>query len=116
MACRRSSSAQSSGDEQATSAFRSFSTQRKATMSSFEPSRIPACEAPVCEERSGSHSASRCVPSSSQRASVGACPSRMARCSTGSARPSISRKTIPGRSVTTRSPERRAMRCTTRSE
>ena len=38
----------------------SFSTQRKAGMSSFEPSRIPAWVAPVCEERSGSHSASRC--------------------------------------------------------
>ena len=85
-------------------------------MSSFDPSRMPACEAPVCEERSGSHSASRCVPSSSQLAIVGACPSRMARCSTGSARPSISRKTIPGVSVTTRSPERRAIRSTTRSE
>ena len=40
-------------------------------MSSFEPSRIPAWLAPVCEERSVSHSASRCVPSASQRAIVG---------------------------------------------
>ena len=71
-------------------------------MSSFEPSRIPAWLAPVCEERSVSHSASRCVPSSTQRAIVGALPSRIARCSTGRARPSISRKTIPGASVTVR--------------
>ena len=45
----------------------------------------------------------------------GALPSRIARCSTGSARPSISRKTIPGASVSTRSPERRAIRWITRS-
>ena len=31
-------------------------------MSSFEPSRIPAWLAPVCDERSVSHSTSRCVP------------------------------------------------------
>ena len=68
-------------------------------MSSFEPSRIPAWLAPVCEERSVSHSASRCEPSASQRAMVGALPSRIARRSTGSASPSISRKTIPGTSV-----------------
>ena len=36
----------------------SFSTQRNAGMSSFEPSRMPAWLAPVCEERSVSHSAS----------------------------------------------------------
>ncbi len=57
----------------------------------------------------------RGVSSASQRAMLGALPSRMARCSTGSARPSISRKTIPGASVSTRSPERRAMRWITRS-
>ena len=34
----------------------SFSTQRKAGMSSLEPSSSPACEAPVCDERSVSHS------------------------------------------------------------
>ena len=38
----------------------------------------------------------RCVPSASQRAMVGALPSRIARRRTGSARPSISRKTMPG--------------------
>ena len=85
-------------------------------MSSFEPSRIPACDAPVCEERSVSHSNSLCVPDSTQRAIAGAWPSRIARFSTGSARPSISRNTIPGVSVTSRSPERRATRCTTRRE
>ena len=116
MSCLRSISAQSWGEEHATTFCRSFSTQRKAGMSSFEPSRIPAWEAPVCEERSGSHSVSTCEPSASQRAMVGACPSRMARWSTGRASPSISRKTIPGLSVTTRSPERRAIRCTTLSE
>ena len=79
-------------------------------MSSFEPSRIPAWLAPVWEERSVSHSASRCVPSSSQRAIVGALPSRIARRSTGRASPSISRKTIPGASVTVRPPERLAIR------
>ena len=41
----------------------------------------------------------------------GALPSRIARRSTGRASPSISRKMIPGASVSTRSPERRAMRC-----
>ena len=60
-------------------------------MSSFEPSRIPAWLAPVCEERSVSHSTIRCVPSVSQRAISGALPSRIARWSTGYARPSISR-------------------------
>ena len=37
----------------------SFSTQRKAGMSSLEPSRRPDWEAPVCDERSVSHSDSR---------------------------------------------------------
>ena len=55
------------------------------------------------------------VPSASQRAIVGALPSRIARCSTGSASPSISRNTIPGASVRTRSPERRAIRWMTRN-
>ena len=93
---------------------RSFSTQRKAGMSSFEPSRIPAWLAPVCEERSVSHSTKRCDPSASQRAIVGALPSRIARWSTGFARPSISRYTMPGTSVSMRSPERRAIRWITR--
>ena len=88
---RRSSSAQSGGAEQVISVAVSFSTQRNAEMSSFEPSRIPAWLAPVCEERSVSHSASRCEPSASQRAMFGALPSRIARRSTGSASPSISR-------------------------
>ena len=34
-------------------------------MSWFEPSRIPAWLAPVCEERSGSHSSNLCEPSAS---------------------------------------------------
>ena len=84
-------------------------------MSSFEPSRIPAWLAPVWEERSVSHSSKRCESSASQRAIVGALPSRIARWSTGLARPSISRNTIPGASVSTFSPERRAMRWMTRS-
>ena len=114
-AWRRSISAQSAGPEHARRVAVSFSTQRNAGISSFEPSRIPACDAPVCEERSVSHSASRYVPSASQRAIVGALPSRIARCSTGSASPSISRNTIPGASVLTRSPERRAIRWMTRN-
>ena len=40
----------------------------------------------------------------------GALPSRIARRSTGSASPSISRKTIPGASVRTGAPDRRAIR------
>ncbi len=57
-AWRRSISAQSAGAEQVIIVPVSFSTHRKAGMSSLEPSRIPAWLAPVCEERSGSQSAS----------------------------------------------------------
>ena len=39
---------------------------------------MPAWLAPVCEERSVSHSVSACVSSASQRAMVGALPSRIA--------------------------------------
>ena len=99
VARRRSISAQSGGAEHVIIVAVSFSTQRNAAMSSLEPSRIPAWLAPVCEERSVSHSARRCVSSASQRAMFGALPSRIARRSTGSASPSISRKTIPGTSV-----------------
>ena len=53
---RRSISAQSGGAEHVISVPVSFSTQRKAGMSSLDPSRIPAWLAPVCEERSVSHS------------------------------------------------------------
>ena len=95
----RSMRAQSSGAEHVITVPVSFSTQRKAGMSSFEPSRIPAWLAPVWEERSGSHSVSRWVPSAIQRAIVGALPSRIARRRTGSASPSISRKRMPGTSV-----------------
>ena len=91
VARRRSISAQSGGAEHVISVAVSFSTQRKAEMSSLDPSRIPAWLAPVCEERSVSHSARRCVSLASQRAMVGALPSRIARRSTGSASPSISR-------------------------
>ena len=114
VACRRSISAQSGGAEQVIIVPVSFSTQRKAEMSSFDPSRIPAWLAPVCEDRSVSHSARRCVSSASQRAIVGALPSRIARRSTGSASPSISRKTIPGTSVPAMMPCRRAIRCAIR--
>ena len=64
----RSMRAQSAGAEHAVSRPVSLSTQRNAGMSSFEPSRIPAWLAPVCEERSVSHSVSPCVPSATQRA------------------------------------------------
>ena len=87
----RSMRAQSSGAEHAVSMPLSLSTQRNAGMSSLEPSRIPAWLAPVCEERSVSHSVSPCVPSATQRAMCGAFPSRIALRSTGSASPSISR-------------------------
>jgi hypothetical protein len=59
VAWRCSISAQSGGAEHVMSRPVSFSTQRNAGMSSFEPSRIPAWLAPVCEERSVSHSESR---------------------------------------------------------
>ena len=70
VACRRSISAQSGGAEHVISVAVSFSTQRNAGMSSLDPSRIPAWLAPVCEERSVSHSVRRCVSSASQRAIV----------------------------------------------
>src|SRR5829696_2021220 len=111
----RSIRAQSSGAEQVIIVPVSFSTQRNAGMSWFEPSRMPAWLAPVCDDRSGSHSMRRCVSSLSQRAMFGALPSRIARRRTGNARPSISRKMIPGASVRVAPPCRRAMRWTTRS-
>ena len=77
---------------------------------------MPAWLAPVCEERSVSHSASAWVSSASQRAMVGALPSRSAFRSTGRARPSISRKRIPGSPVATSSPDRLAWRWIDRSE
>ena len=55
---RRSISAQSEGEEQTSMRPFSFSTQRNAGMSSLDPSRMPAWLAPVCDERSVSHSAS----------------------------------------------------------
>ena len=83
-------------------------------MSSFEPSRIPAWLAPVWDERSVSHSVRRCVSSASQRAMVGALPSRIARRRMGRASPSISRNRIPGTSVRAMMPCRRAIRCAIR--
>ncbi len=56
------------------------------------------------------------MPRSSQLAICGALPSRIARWSTGRARPSISRKMIPGASVCVVPPWRRAIRRITRSE
>ena len=93
----------------------SFSYQRKAGMSSLLPSSSPAWLAPVWDERSHSQGTIRCVPRSSQRAIVGACPSRRARRRTGSARPSISNRITPGTSVRSASRTRRARRLTTRS-
>ena len=89
--CRSSMSAQSAGAEQVMMRPVSFSTQRNAGMSALEPRSSPAWEAPVCDERSVSHSESMWEPDASQRAISGACPSRRARCSTGRASPSISR-------------------------
>src|SRR3954451_21985367 len=116
VARRRSISAQSGGAEHVSSVPVSFSTQRNAEMSSFDPSRIPAWLAPVCDDRSVSHSVSRYSSSASQRAIVGALPSRIARFRTGSASPSISRKMIPGTSVLAIRPCRRAIRCAMRIE
>src|SRR5215217_2662234 len=87
---------------------RSFSHQRNAGMSSLLPCRRPAWQAPVCDDQSVSQRTQRWLPSRSQRASVGALPSRMARRRTSCARPSISRKITPGTSVSVRSPRRRA--------
>ena len=115
VAWRRSISAQSAGAEQAISVPVSFSTHRNAGMFSFEPSRIPAWLAPVCEERSGSHSASWYPSSATQRAMLGALPSRIAWRRIGSASPSISRNRIPGVSVRASTPWRRATRFTTRT-
>src|SRR3954470_7848615 len=84
-------------------------------MSSLEPSRMPAWLAPVCEDRSVSHSVSRYPSSATQRAMLGALPLCIARRSTGRASPSISRNTIPGTSVRSTAPCRRAIRRVTRS-
>ncbi len=88
---RFSRSAQSEGDEQVMSRPVSFSSQLNAGMSSFAPSRIPAWEAPVWDERSVSHSMRWCEPSVTQDARTGALPSRIAWRRTSAARPSISR-------------------------
>ena len=85
-------------------------------MSSLEPSRIPAWLAPVCDERSGSHSVSvvrvRRPPSGPcsarcRRASHGGGPGARGRRSRGRRRPAAS--------VATRSPDRFASRWITRS-
>ncbi len=76
----------------------SFSYQRNAGMSQLLPSSRPAWLAPVCEERSHSQPSRRCEPSDSQRAIVGACPSRSASRSIPSPRPSISNRIVPGTS------------------
>ena len=91
VASRRSISTQSSGAEHVITRPVCFSTQRKAGMSWFEPSRMPAWLAPVCDDRSVSQPSRLWESSASQRAITGACPSRIARRSTGRARPSISR-------------------------
>ncbi len=68
-------------------------------MSQLLPSSRPAWLAPVWEERSHSQPSIRCVPSDSQRAIVGTCPSRTASRRTPSPRPSISNMITPGTSV-----------------
>src|SRR5204862_7567540 len=77
VASRRSISAQSGGAEHVISVAVSFSTQRNAEMSSFDPRRIPAWLAPVWEDRSVSHSVRLYPPDASQRAMLGALPSRI---------------------------------------
>ena len=63
----------------------SFSYQRKAGMSALDPSRMPAWDAPVCEDQPVVHGVSAWLPSATHLAMVGALPSRMARCRTGCA-------------------------------
>ena len=106
---RRSISAQSGGAEHVVSVPVSFSTHRKAG--------CPRWNRAECRpgwRRSGTRGQAPTrrgrVPSATQRAMWGALPSRIAGGGRGGARPSISRKTIPGRSVSTRSPERFARR------
>jgi hypothetical protein len=88
----------------------SRSYQRKAGMFSLLPSSSPAWLALVCDDRSHSHSISRWPPVRSQRASVGAYPSRSARRRTSLDSPSISRNRTPGTSDTSISPRRRSWR------
>ena len=88
----------------------SFSTHRNAGMSSLEPSRIPPGWRRSASWRSGLPLGELVGARASQRAMFGALPSRIARRSTGSASPSISRKMIPACRCATGSPWRRAIR------
>ena len=109
------SAAQSAGAEQVMMRPLSFSTQRNAGMSALEPSSRPACEAPVCDERSVSHSESVCEPSRPSAPS----PARARRAWHAAARAGPARRS-PGRRCRALGHgarrERRAMRCVTRSE
>ena len=82
-------------------------------MSWLSPCSSPAWQAPVCDDQSVSHSANRWESSRNQRAMVGTLPSRSARRTTSWASPSISRKTMPGTSLSIRAPRRRAWPRTT---
>ena len=62
-----------------------LSTQRNAGMSTIEPWRMPHWLTPVCDDQPVSQPTRRCVPSRSQRSSVGTSPERRARSSTTSA-------------------------------
>ena len=82
-------------------------------MSSLSPCSRPAWQAPVCEDQSVSQRVRRWDPSRSQRAIVGALPSRSARTSTSWASPSISSSSSPGLSRSLPGAVRRALRSTT---
>ena len=94
------------GSLEETICLRARSHQRKAGMFELFPSKMPAWLAEVCEEVSVSQSASTWLPDSSQWARVGMAPSRIARSRTGLARPSNSRNSTPGTSVSIGFPRR----------
>lgn len=110
---RRSSSSASRGWLVTMGRPRSFSHQRKAGMSWLLPCRSPAWRRPSgTTSRSPILRGGGCPPAPSRPAPA-RCRPRIARRSTSWARPSISRKTMPGTSLSLRSPRRRSWRRTT---
>ena len=69
---------------------------RKAGMLSLSPWRMPAWEADVCDGSRTDQGVMRCEPDRTQRAMCGALPVRIAKRSSGSARPSTCTMTRPG--------------------
>ena len=91
VAWRRSISAQSGGAEQVImiAALLLDPAERRDVLVGAE--QDAGLAGPVCDERSVSHSTSRACPRRASAPSSGALPSRIARCRTGRASPSISR-------------------------